>query len=50
MGNKINTNKLFASTPMEYEKNILYLNIINQRLDKLLEIQKISKKKKLKMQ
>ena len=40
IGNKINTNKLLASTPMEYEKNILYLNIINQRLDKLLQIHK----------
>ena len=41
MGNKINTNKLLANTPMENEKNILYLNIINQRLDKLLHIQKL---------
>ena len=42
MGNKINTNKLLANTPMENEKNILYLNIINQRLDKLLHIQKLN--------
>ena len=42
MGNKISTNKLLASTPMEYEKNILYLNIINQRLDKLLQIHKLN--------
>ena len=42
MGNKINTNKLLANTPIENEKNILYLNIINQRLEKLLHIQKLN--------
>ena len=45
MGNKINTNKLLAETHMEYEKNNLYLNIINQRLDKLLYIQNLNKPK-----
>ena len=38
LGNKINTNKLLAQTGMDSEKNIFYLNIINQRLDKLLQI------------
>ena len=43
LGNKMNTNKLLATTTMDYEKNILYLNIINQRLEKLLQIHKINK-------
>ena len=38
IGNKITTNKLISDTIIEPEKNILYLNIINQRLIKLLEI------------
>tara|TARA_B100001027_G_C16257895_1_gene327875 strand:- start:982 stop:1968 length:987 start_codon:yes stop_codon:yes gene_type:complete len=38
LGNKINTNKLLAQTGMDSEKNIFYLNIINQRLEKLLQI------------
>ena len=42
LGNKTNTNELLANTHMEYEKNILYLNIINQRLDKLLQIHKLN--------
>ncbi len=42
LGNKMNTNKLLATTTMDYEKNILYLNIINQRLDKLLQIQRLN--------
>ena len=42
MGNKSNTNKLLSNTTMDYEKNILYLNIINQRLDKLLQIHQLS--------
>ncbi len=41
MGNKTNTNNLLTNTPMDNEKNILYLNIINQRLEKLLEIHKL---------
>ncbi len=37
-GNKIQTNKLLSDTILEPEKNILYLNIINQRLNKIREI------------
>ena len=40
LGNKTNTNKLLANTVMDSEKNIFYLNIINQRLDKLMQIYK----------
>ena len=42
-GNKTKTNKLISETVMEQEKNILYLALINQRLLKLAEINKISK-------
>ncbi len=44
LGNKINTNKLLAQTTMDNEKNIFYLNIINQKLEKLLQIQKLNTK------
>ena len=37
-GNKINTNKLLSETILDPEKNILYLNTINQRINKLLNI------------
>ena len=37
-GNKQNTNKLLGETSIESEKNILYLNIINQRLNKLYDV------------
>ena len=37
-GDKIKTNKLLSDTIIEPEKNILYLNIINQSLFRLLEI------------
>tara|TARA_Y100001935_G_scaffold164914_1_gene135649 strand:- start:36 stop:1022 length:987 start_codon:yes stop_codon:yes gene_type:complete len=43
LGNKVNTNKLLAQTGMDNEKNIFYLNIINQRLDKLLQINNFNK-------
>ena len=43
LGNKINTNKLLAQTGMDNEKNIFYLNIINQRLEKLLQINNFNK-------
>mgnify|MGYP001184495811 CR=1 FL=1 len=43
LGNRINTNKLLAQTGMDNEKNIFYLNIINQRLDKLLQIHNFGK-------
>ena len=40
-GNKINTNKLLADTIFETENNIFYLNIINQRINKLKEIENL---------
>ena len=42
IGNKTLTNKLISDTILENEKNIFYLNIINQRLLKLLEVNKIT--------
>ena len=42
IGNKIKTNKLISDTALEPDKNVLYLNIINQRLMKLLEIYEIN--------
>ena len=38
LGKRKNTNKLLSDTILENEKNIFYLNSINQRLGKLLEI------------
>ena len=38
VGSKTETNKLISDTVIESDKNILYLNIINQRLFKLLEL------------
>ena len=38
-GNKINTNRLLADTVFEVENNIYYLNSINQRINRLNEIQ-----------
>ena len=38
-GNRINTNRLLADTVFEIENNIYYLNSINQRINKLNEIQ-----------
>ena len=43
-GNKINTNRLLADTVFEQENNIYYLNLINQRINKLNEIEKLKKK------
>ena len=43
MGNKQNTNKLLSDTIIDEEKNIYYLNLINQRLHRLLEIKNNSK-------
>ena len=40
-GNKIKTNKLLADTVFEPESNINYLNSINQRINKLYEIEKL---------
>ena len=43
-GNKTKTNKLLSDTIMDTEKNILYLSIINQRLNKLAEATSLTKK------
>ena len=43
IGDKIKTNRLISNTILEKERNIFYLNVINQRLMKLLEIVKIAK-------
>ena len=40
LGNKLNTNKLLSDTELEPEKNVFYINLINQRLYRLLEINK----------
>ena len=40
-GNKNKTNKLLSETIIEPEKNILYLNIINQRLNKISDVLKL---------
>ena len=42
-GNKSNTNKLLGETIIEPEKNIFYLTLINQRLNKLNDILTLSK-------
>jgi len=42
-GNKINTNKLLADTVFEVENNIYYLNSINQRINRLDEIENMKK-------
>jgi DNA polymerase III subunit delta len=42
-GNKFKTNKLLNETTIDAEKSILYLNLINTRLNKLLEVLKFSK-------
>ena len=42
-GNKIKTNKLLSDTIIENEKNVLYLSIINQKLNKLADIFELSK-------
>ena len=39
-GEKAKTNKLLSETIFEDEKNVLYLNLLNQRLHKLYEIKK----------
>ena len=46
-GNKNKTNKLLGDTILEREKNILYINMINQRLIKLLTIIDIAKSSNL---
>ena len=46
-GNNKNTNKLLSSTIIESEKSVFYLNIINQRLNKLKDISNLAMKKSL---
>ncbi len=41
-GDKIKTNKLLSETLLEPDKNIIYLNFINQRLLKLAEVKRSS--------
>tara|TARA_E500000178_G_scaffold131850_1_gene131793 strand:+ start:3938 stop:4930 length:993 start_codon:yes stop_codon:yes gene_type:complete len=43
VGNKTKTNKLMSDTILEDGKNIFYLNVINQRLMKLLKVNEIAK-------
>jgi len=43
LGDKIKTNKLLSDTIIETDKNVYYLSLINQRLNKLNEILKLSK-------
>ena len=43
IGNKDKTNKLLGDTRIDTEKNVLYLNIINQRLNKLNEVSALAK-------
>ncbi len=43
IGNKEKTNKLLGDTSIETEKNVLYLNIINQRLNKLNQVSALAK-------
>ena len=47
IGDKIKTNKLISDTILENEKNIFYLNVINQRLIKLLKVNKNAKNSNL---
>ena len=43
-GNKITTNRLLSDTILEQENNIYYLNLINQRINKLNEIESLKNK------
>ena len=47
IGNKSNTNKLISETILETEKNILFLSLINQRLLKLADLNKLKHDKTL---
>tara|TARA_B100001248_G_scaffold138277_1_gene103868 strand:+ start:10859 stop:11848 length:990 start_codon:yes stop_codon:yes gene_type:complete len=46
-GNLKTTNKLLSDTPLQEEKNIYYLNSINQRLIRLNEVLKIKNEEKI---
>ena len=43
-GNKITTNRLLADTIFQSENNIYYINLINQRINKLNEIENLKTK------
>jgi len=43
-GNKLKTNKLLGDTVFEPENNIFYLNSINQRINRLKEIEELKDK------
>ena len=47
IGNKSNTNKLISETILETEKKILFLSLINQRLLKLADLNKLKHDKTL---
>ncbi len=47
MGNKFKTNKLLSDTIIETEKNIFYLSLINQRLNKLSEVSMVEQNSNL---
>ena len=42
-GNRNRTNKLLSDTIMDADKNILYLSMINQRMNKLIETSELTK-------
>ena len=42
-GNKFKTNKLLSDTFIDADKNVFYLTLINQRLNKLIEVFRLSK-------
>lgn len=46
-GNNLATNKLLSSTTLENEKSTLYLNILNQRLNKLKDVTVLASNKNL---
>lgn len=48
-GDKTKTNKLLNETVIEPEKNIFYLNILNQRISKLKEIIKLPKNENIEL-
>ena len=43
IGDKNKTNELLSDTVIDNDKNVYYINLINQRLKKLLEIREIDK-------
>ena len=47
IGNKIQTNKLLSETEIDNDKKVFYINSINQRLLKLLDLKEISKTKNI---